>query len=359
MKRAVLIAALVPLAITLLPATGTAAAAPDSAPGVHGPVWQVHPTGTTAARFRGLSAVSRKVAWVSGSLGTVLRTTDGGQSWRNVSPPDVATLQFRDITAFDARNAVILSIGEGEDSRVYRTSDGGAHWTETFRNTDPSAFYDCLAFFDRRHGIALSDPVGGKFRILSTSDGGDSWAVLPNDGMPQALDGEFAFAASGQCVSTSGARDAWVATGGGAQARVLHSGDRGRTWTASVTPMGSGPSAGVFATAFRNGRDGVAVGGDFNTPTTAAHALAITRDGGRTWTEPSTAPAGYRSGVTNFPWLPGVSIAVGPSGSDLTLDGGRHWRQFDAGSFDTVDCAGDGGCWASGEQGRAASLTLG
>jgi photosystem II stability/assembly factor-like uncharacterized protein len=351
MKRARIVAALVPLAVTLSPAASAAAT-----PAVQ-LTWQLSPTGVSA-QFRGLSAVSREVAWVGGSLGTVLRTTDGGRSWRNVSPPDVAGLQFRDVEAFDSRNAVILSIGEGESSRVYRTTDGGAHWTETFRNTEPTAFYDCMAFFDRRHGLALSDPVGGKFRVLSTSDGGASWTVLPSNGMPPALEGEFAFAASGQCITTSGDRDAWISTGGGALGRVLHSRDRGRTWTVSVTPLASSPSAGVFATAFRNSRDGVAVGGDFNNPAGAVHALAFTRDGARTWAEPVTAPQGYRSGVTWHPWFPTVLIAVGPTGSDLTVDGGRHWQQFDSGSFDTVDCTQDGACWASGQSGRVATLTL-
>ena len=50
------------------------------------------------------------------------------------------------------------------------------------------------------------------------------------------------------------------------------------------------------------------------------------------------------------------SLAVGPTGSDLTLDGGRSWSTFDDGSYDTVDCAPDLGCWAAGEQGRIARL---
>ncbi|HET9138277.1 oxidoreductase [Actinophytocola sp.] len=356
MKRALIIAALAPLALGLLPATA-ASATPATAPAAHDLSWRITPTGVTA-QFRGLSAISRQVAWASGSAGTVLRTTDGGRTWQNVSPPGVTDLQFRDIEAFDANTAVILSIGEGEASRVYRTSDGGAHWTESFRNTEPTAFYDCLAFFDRRHGLALSDPVGGKFRVLSTSDGGRSWAVLPDAGMPAALAGEFAFAASGQCIATSGDRDAWIATGGGAQARVLHSRDRGLTWTASVTPLASSPSAGVFAVAFRDRHNGVAVGGDFANPANGVDALGLTRDGGRTWAEPVTAPQGYRSGVTWHPWFPTVLIAVGPTGSDLSVDGGRHWLQFDTGTFDTVDCTRDGACWASGAQGRVGVLQL-
>ncbi|MEU1024416.1 oxidoreductase, partial [Streptomyces sp. NPDC005904] len=51
-----------------------------------------------------------------------------------------------------------------------------------------------------------------------------------------------------------------------------------------------------------------------------------------------------------------TALAVGPTGTDLTSDGGRTWRTVDPGSFDTVDCARDGGCWASGEKGRVARL---
>src|SRR2546423_3340438 len=214
MKRALQIVSLVLSTVALLPAI-PASAAPMSSDHL---TWQLTPTGVTA-QFRGLSAVNRNVAWAGGSQGTVLRTTDGGTSWQNVSPPGVSDLQFRDVEAFDAQNALILAIGPGEASRVYRTTDGGAQWTETFRNTDPNAFYDCMAFFDRRHGLAMSDPVDGKFRILSTSDGGSSWSVVSNAGMPAALDGEFAFAASGQCLTVDGDRDAWIASGGGGQGR--------------------------------------------------------------------------------------------------------------------------------------------
>ena len=72
--------------------------------------WQLTPTGS-AARLRGLSAVSANVAWASGSLGTVLRTTNRGATWQQVGPPGTEALQFRDIEAFGADRAVILSIG--------------------------------------------------------------------------------------------------------------------------------------------------------------------------------------------------------------------------------------------------------
>jgi photosystem II stability/assembly factor-like uncharacterized protein len=318
--------------------------------------WQDFATGSTSG-LRGLSAVSWRTAWASGSGGEVLRTADGGRTWAHVGPPDTAALGFRDIEAFDDRHAVIMSAGTGEDSRIYATADGGATWTETFRNDDPAAFYDCMTFFDHRHGLALSDPVGGKFRILSTSDGGGSWTILPGDGMPPALDGEFAFAASGTCLTSLPGRQAWFATGGGSSARVFRTDDRGLTWTATTTPVLTGPTAGIYSIAFRDPHHGIVVGGDFTVPETAPDGAARSVDGGRTWSLAVGVPGEYRSGAA-WTRMPGVAIAVGPTGSDVTFDAGRTWRRFATGSLDAVQCANDGACWSSGSDGRVARLTL-
>ena len=318
-----------------------------------GYAWQDTATGS-AARLRGLSAVSATTAWASGSLGTVLRTTDRGATWEEVGPPGTADLQFRDIEAFDADHAVILSIGPGTDSRTYVTADGGQTWTLTFVNQEPTAFYDCMTFFDERRGLALSDPPDGMhFRVLATDDGGHSWHVAGTQ-MPEALPGEFAFAASGQCITSDHGHRAWFATGGAPEARVFRSDDRGASWTVASTPIASGPSSGIFALAFRGQQHGLAVGGDFLLPTASPDNFARSADGGGSWNLLPAAPAEYRSGVT---WVDGhTAIAVGPSGSDVSTDAGTTWQRFDDGSLDTVDCARPTACWASGADGRVAYL---
>jgi photosystem II stability/assembly factor-like uncharacterized protein len=344
LRRLSLVSTSLAVAATLV---GVASAGPG------GYAWHLTPTGTTA-RLRGLSAVSDKVAWASGSRGTVVRTTNGGATWLQVGPPGTADLQFRDIEAFSDTNAVILSIGPGDNSRIYVTSDGGQTWALTFVNPDPNAFYDCMTFFNEKRGLALSDPPdGNKFRILATNDGGLSWHVVSPAGMPAALPGEAGFAASGQCITSKG-HTAWFGTGGSAQARVFRSDDRGETWTVSATPIRSSPTAGIFSLAFRDENHGLAAGGDFLAPTASPDNFASTNDSGRTWALVPGAPPEYRSGST---WVDGhTAIAVGPSGSDVSTDHGQTWTRFDNGSFDTTDCAGPQACWASGEQGRAAYL---
>jgi len=330
-------------------ATVLAAAVPASAH--HAPSWRLLPTGSTQ-QFRGLAAVSHDVAWLAGTSGTVLRTSDGGRHWRDVSPPAAAALQFRDIEAWDSRHAVALTIGNGADSRVFRTSDGGASWQLAFTSDEADAFYDCLAFFNPRDGLALSDPVNGRFRLIATHDGGRSWSLVSPAGMPPAQPKEAGFAASGTCLVASG-HEAWIASGSGTTARVYHSRDLGRTWTVVDTPVVIGGSAGIFSLDV-SGHRVAAVGGDYDAVDARVDVAAMSHDDGRSWQLASTMPGGYRSGVAFVG--PQSMVAVGPTGSDVSTDGGRNWATFDTGSFDTVHRAGDGTVWASGQDGRVALL---
>src|SRR5690606_23432341 len=188
-------------------------------------------------RLRGISAVDADVAWASGREGTVLRTTDGGRHWQVLAVPGAEALDFRDIEAFDADTAVVLSIGPGEASRVYRTTDGGRSWTEALRNTDQRAFLDCMAF-DGKRGWILGDPVDGRFQVLETEDGGTSWQAQDRMLMTDALADEAAFAASGTCIATTPWGGRMVVTGGAA-ARVLHQPGEATVWRAHDSALPS------------------------------------------------------------------------------------------------------------------------
>jgi photosystem II stability/assembly factor-like uncharacterized protein len=337
------------LTAAALPASATAGADHRPAP----PTWRLLNTdGVTS--LRGLAVAGPRTAWAGGTDGTngvVLRTTDGGAHWASVGPAGATGLDFRDVEAFDADNAVALSAGPGPASAIYVTSDGGRHWTLGFRNGDANAFYDCAAFYDRRHGLAVSDPPDGRFRILRTDDGGHHWRVLPNAGMPAAQPGEAGFAGSGTCLVTAGPV-AYLASGGGAKARVYRSPDGGYHWTSTDTAVPSSPSAGIFSLAFRDPRHGVAVGGDYLAPTASPDAAARTADAGRSWSG-AAGTGQYRSGAA---WRDGHTVlAVGTSGSDVSYDAGGSWTTFDTGAFNVVRC-GWGRCWAAGPKGRLAVL---
>jgi photosystem II stability/assembly factor-like uncharacterized protein len=318
--------------------------------------WQTQTSGVTT-RLRGISAVSDRVAWASGAGGTVLRTTDGGVTWERKQIPGAEQLDIRDIDAMSPVVAYALSIGPGEASRIYKTNDGGAHWDLQFANTHPKIFLDAMAFWDPERGIAFSDSVDGQFVVLTTANGGRAWERVAANRLPAALPGEGAFAASGTNVATSGRNLAWIGTTAG---RVLRTTDAGRTWTIAGTPVRTGDSAGIFSIAFRDARHGVIVGGDYKKERDASENAAVTNDGGVTWSlVKDHGLSGYRSVVV---WMPGTShhlLALGPSGGDLSQDGGTTWAPSAGEGFDTLSLAPRSRAgWAAGDQGRIAKLTI-
>ena len=256
----------------------------------------------TTESLRGVSAVSREVAWASGTHGTYLRTMDSGRTWIPAQVPDATELDFRAVVAFSADEAFLMSAGPGELSRIYHTSDGGKHWQLQFKNSNPKGFFDSMVFWDATHGVALGDPVPDdsgtlKFEVLLTDDG-QNWRAAPAAQLPAAKEGEGAFAASNTCIAVlRGTLDPniWFATGG-KSARVFHSGDRGKTWEVFATPMIHGPeSAGIFSIAFRDATHGVIAGGDYKRPNDDGDNLAFSEDGGKTWMVSGLHPLAYFS----------------------------------------------------------------
>ncbi len=183
---------------------------------------QTQPSHTTE-NLRGVSAVTQKIAWASGSHGTYLRTIDAGHTWIPAQVPDAATLDFRAVVAFSVDEAFLMSAGPGDQSRIYHTADAGQHWQLQLSNANPKGFFDSMVFWDPTHGIVLGDPIPDesgqlKFELLITTDG-KTWTHLPPAQLPPAIEGEGAFAASNTClvilsnriVMPSEARDLGVA----------------------------------------------------------------------------------------------------------------------------------------------------
>jgi photosystem II stability/assembly factor-like uncharacterized protein len=324
-----------------------------------GQTW-VSQAGGTSASLRGVSAWNAKVVWASGSGGTWLRTVDGGLNWHAATVPGAEDLDFRGVRAIDDRTAYLMSSGPGEKSRVFKTTDAGSHWTLLFTNPDAGGFFDAIAFWDARRGIIAGDPVDGHFAIFTTEDEGRNWLRRQT---PPALPNEGSFAASNSCLVVLGTRDAWVATGGASTARIMHSKNGGQDWAVAATPVRSdGASSGIFSLAFSgNGfsgkRRGIAVGGDYTKDTETRQNIAVTSDGGRTWEATGSAgPNGFRSAVAYLAerkmWL-----ATGTSGSDISTDNGKVWKQFDAGPYNALSEV-SGQVWAVGPKGRIGALRV-
>ncbi len=180
--------------------------------------------------------------WAEGQVeadGTtrILRTTDGGETWGDVSP--VTTGEVRISFLLDGQLAWVWSW----DSGRWRTQDGGQSWTSL---EDRSSSHD-IWFNDSQHGWRLDAEVWGlsfvQFDIVSfstTEDGGQSWVErTPPPGGGSAY------------MAFPDTQTAWALRAGFAKViegfsnlfipfHVQTTFDRGSTWTTREMPLPEG-----------------------------------------------------------------------------------------------------------------------
>ena len=304
--------------------------------------------------IRGLSVLDDSVAWVSGSGGWVGRTNDRGENWQWQQVADFETTDFRDIEAFSADEAVIISAGS--PLVILKTVDGGYTWKEAYRDERPEIFFDGMDFWEDGRGLAYGDPIGGMMQLLVTDDSGLTWQDI-SEVQIRLTEGEAGFAASGTGIRALPGGHVFIATGG-QQSRLFCSVDNGYTWKAHDCPIVQGTaSTGIFSIAFRDKNNGVAVGGDYQQDRDNENVVVVTNDGGTTWQRPKQGTNGYRSGVEYVDEQ--KLVAVGTSGVDVSVDGGMEWIPISNESFHVVRKA-KAGTWVvlAGANGRIATLTM-
>ena len=304
--------------------------------------------------FRGLCVVNDDVIWASASHGTVMRSINGGSSWSVQQIAGAEELDFRDVHAFDKNTAMVLAAGDM--GRIYRTSDGGSTWELVYSNDQKGIFFDGMDFMNTKKGIAFSDPIDGKIFLIKTENGGKTWKQIDPSKIPPALDGEAGYAASGTGIVFQ-ENNVWIATGGGARARILKSIDAGENWMFYDTPMVSAEGSGIFSLAVREKNQAIIVGGSYMDSTNVNKNCAISSDGGESWTSIDKGqPDGYRSCVANHPFL-NLSVAVGRTGCDYSTDNGQSWTSFSKEGYYVCGFS-ENYLWAMGRGGKMAKVEL-
>lgn len=274
--------------------------------------------------FRGLAMRGANEVWATGSKGVVIRSLDGGKSWTRAAITGAdADAEFRDVELLGGKVVVLLAVGEGGKSRVFRSADRGATWKTVLVNQSPKGFFDGVAFDSSgKRGMLYGDPVEGRVEVYRTADGGATWERSRRKQRPMVNDGEYGFAASGSGIAIRGG-GVWIATGG-STARVFHSPDFGETWTGASTPIRSGnPSSGIFSIDLLDAKRGVAIGGDYLNPDESSNNLAVTNDGGRTWTAPKIAMP-HKACVKYL--SDERLLACGRTGVAISHDDGKSWK---------------------------------
>ncbi len=341
-------------------------------------IWESMPIESNAS-LRGLFVLDAEVIWASGTNGTIIHSLDQGRQWHVQQVPGAEKLDFRDLHVFDKQN--ILAMTSGTPARLYRSADGGTSWKVVFESNDPKVFLDSIAFLNQTNGLVMGDPIDDQLFLLHSPDAGWTWEQVPQT--PKLQSGEAGFAASGTNMTTIGNSHWAIGLGGDLppppsdeqkqnqapkhttgvadvkRSRVVIVDAELKDWRIVETPLVRHASGGIFSLLFVDSKIGVALGGDYNQPDLAQDQIALTNDGGATWTVPTSKqrPTGFRSGValwrassTESSW-----IAVGTNGTDLSSDQGQTWRRVSDIGFNAVQFSADGQTgWAVGSNGRIA-----
>ncbi len=293
------------------------------------PTVEVLTTGNKVS-LRGLSVVNDHVVWVSGSAGTVGKSSNGGKNWKWMTVKGFEKTDFRDIEAFDGSTAVIMGIAE--PAYILKTTDGGDSWKVVYENNTKGMFLDAMDFAGDQYGIVIGDPIGGKIFIAETFNGGDSWTELGLEGKrPVADSGEAFFASSGTNIRLMIDKQFYAASGG-TRSRLI------QRFNATALPVIQGQettganSIDVFDNGNGKGSNRmVVVGGDFKADTSSQKNCFITSDGGKTWKAPKEPPHGYRSCVEYL--SKDDLLSCGLTGVDYSFNGGKTWQWISKESF--------------------------
>ena len=304
--------------------------------------------------LRGLSVVDDTVAWASGSKGWTARSINGGKTWIWKQIPGYENLDFRDIEAFSANRALLLSAGT--PAVILLTTDGGSVWKEVYRNDSPEIFLDGMDFWDAERGLIYGDPIKSKLVLLKTRNGGVNWENISQNNTINLMVGEASFAASGTAIRCDSKGNTWIATGG-SKSRIFYSSDYGNSWKVNDCPIIQGKSStGPFSIAFYTKKIGIAVGGDYLIDSSRVNNLILTRNSGKAWLKPFSSTFGYRSAVEYVSKL--RLIATGPGGTDISNDGGKTWTNLSQIGYHTVRKAKSGKLvLLTGSDGRIASFS--
>src|SRR5690606_5287694 len=226
--------------------------------------------------FRGLDTWGKNCLWVTGSQGSVGRSTDCGNTWDWVSPAGYEKFDFRDIEAFSDNEAVIISAGS--PAVVLRTIDAGKSWHEVYRDERPQIFLDGMDC-NGKHGFILGDPIDGNFQLLESKDRGKTWTDVSNFLYLFADDGEAAFAASGTSLKILGS-DLYVGTGGAVSNFITRRGKKRAVIKLPVPIIQGTASTGIFSIDCWNKENIIVVGGDYQNDTYNNDVALSSHDGG-------------------------------------------------------------------------------
>lgn len=158
----------------------------------------------------------------STGMGGSMRSTDGGNTWNQITTFPAGIFYF-----IDSNNGWAISF-TGESSSppytIQHTTNGGVNWTTQFTDNTQGAFL-AIQFIDLNNGWV----VGENGKIFKTSNGGNNWSAITNSGLT--------FNHYSKCLFFLDQNNGWIGSHeNGSNPIIIHTIDGGASWTTQNIP---------------------------------------------------------------------------------------------------------------------------
>ncbi len=155
--------------------------------------------------------------------GLLIRTTDGGKTWRHLDLPkkDDPFESFRDVLFVSKTTGFVV----GQNGVILNTIDAGESWTAQTSGSD--TWLRSIGFIDDKIGFVVGTEV-----LLKTVDGGQVWSPLAKGRFGKLNDVVFLDADRGYIADFSGS--------------ILETVDGGETWSVAISPHDPRDNVGSF-----------------------------------------------------------------------------------------------------------------
>ena len=274
-------------------------------------------------------ASDENTVWVVGDKGKIVRSTDGGRTWKTAPFDTKSNLTW--VSFVNPDTGWILD----DESVLHKTTDGGITWTA--ERIDLGRSFRCIGFVDQNVGCV----AGRNGLVAFTADGGKTWIDHPSVTGLSTRHVDFVNANSG-----------WIAGGDGS---VLRTSDSGATWQQKHTGADW-----LYSIDFVDEKTGFALGGKKATAVFDRLLLLKTSDGGTTWNalpilKPGSLIVGGRLNTMFF-----LDKEVGWLGGSVgwlikTTNGGETWKDQtikDAGDLQAIQFLNAHTGWALESKGK-------
>ena len=292
-----------------------------------------------------LQMVDATTGWTL-SERAILRTGDGGSSWRDVTPKELRALvsgpdgpwRLAGSCFLDGQHAWVAVV-DGSDTSfaVWYTTDGGDSWKRSDLPT--SGVSAQFSFVDEQRGwmmLHLGAGAGSEgVAILGTEDGGKTWQQLSVTDPQNPVPGRPPFGGIKSGLGFSDASTGWLTGSSPVDGRVYlyvtH--DGGRTWQEQAVPLPQGYEHAQGASqppVFFGAQEGLLPVSLFQDK--PALVLYATHDGGLSWAPTAPLTPGNGGLVTLCLASPQAGWALEAAVDDTTprqlyrtLDSGQSW----------------------------------